>query len=150
MTNNIRLRRNIVWFSVFLSFVAFLPGVSSIVLCLEDDGCIVLETFSVGSDCARPLNTGTLLTSCAPAMEGNNDTNAHCNLCIDIPLFSDFLCQEIFNVQKKVPLVKFPLVAIFSLVPSTFARMVANPLSLSPLICNNFPLTFIRSVILLI
>jgi hypothetical protein len=150
MTNNIRLRIYVVWFSVFLSFVAFLPVVYSFVLCLEDDGCIVLKTLSVSSNCGRPLNTVKLSTSCAPAIEGNNHTNAHCISCIDIPLSFDFLYQNIFSVQNKVPRAKFPLIASFSLVPSTFARMAARGLSLQPLIDNHSFLASIRSVILLI
>jgi len=148
--NRIRSRTSILWFIVLVYLMAALGDTDGLILCYGLDGHIAVETALIGSKCGPSSSATSQTTSCTQSMMDDNSTQAHCTSCVDIPLLPDFLNQCFFRVKNRVLLSKVPLIATFSFVPSTFARMSLSGFSLQPLIDNNFPLAFIRTVILLI
>jgi hypothetical protein len=144
------LKLPISWFSIFLYFMIILVGANSSVLCFGGDDHIMVEPALIGSNCGHPSSVTSQATSGVYLRIGDKTTQAHCLSCLDIPLLPNILNRCIFIVQHRLLLVKVSLIATFSLVLLMFAGVAASAISLSPLICNNFPLTFIRSVILLV
>jgi len=149
MMNITRLKINIVWCTVFIYCMLVIVGTNGFFLCFEDDGHIVVKSALIDSNCEPSSSATSQMASCTYSAMGNNYTQIQCSSCVDIPLHHDFFNLRLVKVRNSIPLVKAPLVAAFSYIPSTFAKMVWGR-SLQPLIDNNSPLAFIRSVILLI
>ena len=151
MMNITRLKINIVWCTVFIYCMLVLVETNGFFLCFEDDGHIVVKSALIDSNCEPSSSATSQMASCTYSVMGNNNyyTQVQCSSCVNIPLHHDFFNLCLVKVRNRIPLVKAPLIVTFSYIPSTFARMVSG-LSLQPLIDNNSPLAFIRSVILLI
>lgn len=146
---NLQLKKSSTFLSLLACLLLVCWSINCSVLCFGEDGHIKVETALIGSNCGSSLSTTSQATSYANSMMSGNSTRAHCSSCVDIPLFPDFLNRCVFSVHNRVPLVKAQLIATFSFVQSTFAGMLASVRSLQPN-DNHSPLTFIRSVILLI
>lgn len=151
MMNAIHQKTSIVYFLAVIYFFVALFGFNSFLLCVESDGCIVVESTLDGSNCNSPFVSPSQSSSCTPATMGEGEIHPHCNSCVDIPLFANFINKSVISFQDKIPLIKIQSIANHAFLSSVVTMTAAVYPSFQPSIIDCIsPLSCIRTVRLLI
>lgn len=99
----IRSQKIIIYFLTLVFLFPLTGSIKGFVLCFGSDGHIDIETSFNGYDCGHHTPTPSGKSISLYLKNGTNDSNSHCNSCIDIPLSIDYSLQKTIDTTRSSP-----------------------------------------------